>query len=236
MDIKIRKRKKISELIVDELIDQIRTGKLVVGQQLPNERSLAESMGVSRMPLREAIHALGQAGILETRHGEGTFINAYDSEKLGRTLYWFSLLDKTTLYELVETRKVLEAEAAKFACRNATEIEVEEIRQAMVEREELINSGLSDEQNVKKRFGADRRFHEAIARASHNSIFMNFLMAIHSTLEMQQQAAAHVDSVPEHTSVVHRAVYDAILARDEVQAEQAMKEHLDDVLEAVKGL
>jgi GntR family transcriptional repressor for pyruvate dehydrogenase complex len=223
-------------MIVDELIDQIRSGKMRVGEKLPNERALAESIGVSRMPLREAIHALGQVGILETRHGEGTFVGSYDSEKLGKTLYWFSLLDKASVYELLETRKVLEAEAAKMACRNATKDDLENIRKAMVEREELVgeNGKKNDPESLARRFDADRRFHEAIAAASHNSIFSNFLKAIHSSLRLHQQTASKYRDTPQETSRIHREVYAAIVARDEEKAETKMREHLDFVMRAIQ--
>ena len=235
MEIKIEKKRKISEMIVDELIDQIRTGKMKVGEKLPNERILAESLGVSRMPLREAIHALGQVGILDTRHGEGTYISSYDSRKLGKTLYWFSLLDKTSLFELIETRKILEAESAKMACRNATAEDIENIREAMIAREKLIDDGDTSEEGLDRRFDADRQFHEAIAGASHNSIFSSFLLAIHSSLRLHQQAAAKNSKTPVETTKLHRDIFNAIVERDEARAEISMKEHLDHVQQAIKS-
>ncbi len=233
IDIKIGKKQKISEMIVDVLIEKIRKGELKVGEQLPNERALAESLGVSRMPLREAIHALAQAGVLETRHGQGTFVSTYDSEKLGRTLYWHSLIDSTTLIELAETRKILEVEAAKIACRIGTDEEIEEIRQAMIEREELIALNTTDSESLERRFDADRRFHEAICRASHNSIFSRFLSAIQMSLRMQQKATLMVQKIPSDTSKLHRDIYEAIRSRNVDEAGRTMGIHLDRVIEAV---
>ncbi len=237
MEIKIAKKKKISEMIVDELMSQIQSGQIKPGERLPNERMLSESLGVSRMPLREAIHALGQAGIVETRHGEGTFVCEFNSEKLGKSLYWFSLLNTASLLELAETRKLLEVESARLACINGTDVEIEAIHAAMIQRETWVEvvQDQEDKKDLEKVFAAGREFHEAIIIASHNSIYMNFLQAVKNSLMLHQQITATHRNTPEETTRLHREIYKAISGRDSVVAVKLMSEHLDQIVNTVKA-
>lgn len=226
MDIKIEKKRKISEMIVDELIEQIRLGKLKVGEKLPNERALAESLGVSRMPLREAIHALGQAGLVETRHGEGTFVCPFSSDKLGKIIYWFTLLDNSPLFDLLETGKIIEVESARLACQRATDEELDAIHEAMVEREKFSDISSDDPEGQAKRLEAGDRFHEAIIKASHNTLFLNFRRAFQSSLCMEQKTI--FDNPPEYdvSTKIHREIYNAIVAGDEESAASKMQRYL----------
>lgn len=228
-------KRKVSEMIVDEIIEQIRVGTLKAGQRLMNERDLAESLGVSRMPLREALHALHQIGILESRHGQGTFVCHYDAEKAGRTMYWYTLLGSAPLFDLIDTRRLLEGEAARQASLNATEDDLDRIRKAMVERERVVEaarqSGRFEDQL--KRFEADRAFHGAIAVASHNQVFSQFLTVIRETMKIHQETSGRNLRVTHDVSRVHRELYDAIASRDADRAEALMHEHMDLVKHAM---
>jgi len=235
MSPRINKRK-VSEMIVDEIIEQIRVGTLKAGQQLMNERDLAESLGVSRMPLREAIHALHQIGILESRHGQGTFVCHYNAEKAGRTLYWYTLLGASPLFDLIDTRRLLEGEAARQASLNATEEDLARIRETMLERERVVeaakDSGRFEDQI--RRFEADRDFHAAIAVASHNGVFTQFLTAIRATMKIHQETSGRSTHVIQDVTRLHRDLYEAISSGDADRAEAVMHEHMDLIKEAMR--
>lgn len=229
------KKQKVSELIVEEIIERIRVGELRAGDKLENERELAEALGVSRMPLREAIHALNQIGILESRHGEGTFVCRYDAEKAGRTLYWYTLLGTSPLFDLLETRRLLEGEAARGAALNATQEDLQRIHDAMITREKIVEaagkSGLLEDHM--KRFEADRAFHAAIVAASGNSVFAQFLSAIAETMKIHQETAARSGRATTGITRIHRELYDAIAAGDADRAEGIMHDHMDLVRDAM---
>ncbi len=230
-------KRKVSEQVVDRIIDQIREGELAPGQRLLNERALAEELGVSRMPLREALHALQQVGILEIRHGEGTFVSHYDPDKTGRLLYWHTLLSARPVYDLLATRRLIEGEAARLAALHATDRDIETIREAMIARERAVERGTdwTIEKEVTARLNSDREFHLAIARASHNVMFPQFIAAISSTLRIHQETAARTGVVAQDVTRIHREIVNAIVEKRSEDARELMHEHLDLVGQAIEG-
>ena len=85
----------VSQQVVDYVLGCIDRGELKQGDCLPGEREFAESLGISRVPLREGISALAAMGIVEKRHGEGNFIAEFSSDVLGRILHTYTMLDHT---------------------------------------------------------------------------------------------------------------------------------------------
>lgn len=226
-------RKNISDQIFDYLLDEIKDGNLKPGDRLQNERDLAEYLGVSRVPLREAIRSLSKMGILTTKHGEGTFVNSYNPEVLGRAMNVYMLLDETLALELIEVRKIMESEAARLASQNATEEDIEKIRKLIECREESIKNMQCDKAAGQMLYELDREFHKAVAEATHNSVFVNFLDAIGITLKIHQQEASQRPSMPEIANKYHRKVLEAIIEKNPKKASKMMYEHLEDIEKAI---
>ena len=134
--------------------------KLSPGEKLPNELELSQEMGVSRTTLREAIRELVTQGVLEVRRGRGTFVSQRVEEIND---FGFSALDqvKGQLRDLFELRAVFEPEMAALACRRASAEELAEILAQGERVAAAIRSGADRTQ-------ADRDFHTAIVRATHN--------------------------------------------------------------------
>ncbi len=212
--------------IVDQLVDLIVHGQLTQGQQLPSERELTERLGVSRMSLREALIALEIMGLIETRHGQGRFVRFVD--KRAPLLQFDSLLfGEESPFALLQARKILEPGAAALAARVQTEEAISRIGGAL----ELGESNLSD---VALRSKADRLFHRAIAEATQNAVieavmgFICELMGQKLWQALDYTAEAVVNRLLEFW-VQHRAIYEAIRARDEQGASRAMLDHLEEV-------
>src|SRR5512142_3374329 len=142
--------------IARQLSELIAAGEFTPGQRLPSERDLAQQLGVSPPSVREALIALEIEGKVEVRVGAGVFV-------IGPRPTAAATLDEEGEgpFELLAARSAVEGETAALAAREATEAEVGEIRAAV---EELARLGLADPQND----AVDRKFHLAIARASHN--------------------------------------------------------------------
>src|SRR5438067_5760864 len=96
-------------------------GELQAGQKLPPERELAAQLGVSRSSLREAIRALIALNILESRHGNGTFVTSLDPELLAEPIDFVLKVNESALDALFEARKVVEAGVAALAAERATD-------------------------------------------------------------------------------------------------------------------
>lgn len=225
-------RKSISDQVFDYLVQEIKEGRLRPGDKLDTERDLSEKLGVSRVPIREAIRSLSRMGILTTRHGEGTYVNSKNPDVLSKAMNIYMLLDETLVIEFMEVRKIMESEAAKLACENATDEDIEKIMAIHQKRQDLVNEG-PDNYNYELLYEYDSEFHFAIAEATHNSVFVNFLDAIHRTLKIQQQEASKQLDMPERSNKFHGEVIKAIVARDGEKAAALMSKHLDEVTKSI---
>ena len=222
-------RHSVSDMIVDDIKNEIVHQKLRPGDRLPSERELAEKYGLSRIPVREALKTLAQMGLVETLHGKGTFIKSPDATPLIDSFLQPMFTGSQAVLELVTLRKLIEAQAARDAARHRTDEELDDIRaweQACLRELPAMRRGL-----VEPFQKADYAFHLAIARASKNRLFCNFLETIEKTLRLHQSAMlmGDVEASLAHIEYCHAAVVRAIADRDETAAGAAMEEHLSHV-------
>ena len=121
----IIQKQSMSAQVIDHILGQIESGELKPGDKLLNERDFAEQLGISRVPLREAMCALTALGILTTRQGDGTFVNHFNEGMLGRILYIYTILDEISSGDLMELRIALEAGTAAAAAARRTDEDLE---------------------------------------------------------------------------------------------------------------
>ena len=116
-------RSSVADSVFDQISAQVLDGRLAPGNDLPGERALAEAFGVSRPVVREAIQKLSQAGLVATRHGEGTRVLDYRKEAgpelLPALLAQDGGPDPKVIRSVAEVREVLGAEVAALAARRA---------------------------------------------------------------------------------------------------------------------
>ncbi|MFR3079723.1 MAG: FadR/GntR family transcriptional regulator [Intestinimonas butyriciproducens] len=159
------------------------------GDKLPNELEWSAELRVSRATLREAVRTLAARGVLEVRRGKGTFVSG-QVEEIGD--FGFSGLDqvKGRLRDLFELRRVFEPQVARLACRRASEGEMEEILRRGAEVERCIRAG-------EDRTRADREFHAAIVRSTHNEFMMRLLPVISRAVITAVAADKHGEELAE---------------------------------------
>lgn len=188
------------------------------GEKLPNEVSLSQSLGVSRTTLREALHSLTSQRILEIRRGRGTFVSAEISHIND---FGFSRLDaiQGQLRDLFELRQIVEPSAARLACQRATKEEMAEILSCGEAVDCCIREG-SD------RTEADRAFHSAIVRATHNEFIMRLLPIINQAVKTAVDEGAHKEQLAEDTRRDHALIMDFFRKGDASGAEHAMAIHM----------
>ncbi|MCB0027870.1 MAG: FadR family transcriptional regulator, partial [Anaerolineales bacterium] len=121
------KRSAISEDVTLHIMELIRNGKLRPGDKLPAERQLAESLGVSRVSLREGLRTLAFMNILDVRTGDGTYISSLDSQDLVEPLTFVLDINTQTLQELAQARRLIEPYLAAEAARHITDEELAEL-------------------------------------------------------------------------------------------------------------
>lgn len=207
----------LGEQIEDELMKYIREEQMEIGRKIPSEFELAEMFGVGRSTIREAVKGLVSKGILEVRRGAGTYVlgtSPLENDPLGLS----KLQDKYKLaLELFEVRLMLEPEIAANAAKNASEEELQQLKQLCDETEQLYLSG-------KNHIPKDIEFHTCIAMCSRNRVVETLIPIINTAV--LTFANLTYRTLMQETIDTHRAILNAIMERDAVGAKCAMIMHL----------
>ena len=213
------KKQNLSQRTAERLYSLIvAEGRLAPGDKLPNEVELSRQLGVSRATLREAIRDLTVQGVLEVRRGKGTFVSPqvgsiqdFGFDRLGRM--------KVQLRDLFELRSMFEPKAAALACRRATAEELADILDKGAAAERCIREG-------RDRTQADRAFHIAIVRATHNEFMVRLLPIIDRAVEGAISAGGHGEALARGTLRDHALLLEFLEKRDGEGAEHAMAIHM----------
>jgi GntR family transcriptional repressor for pyruvate dehydrogenase complex len=208
-----------SSEVAKALLDYIFSGQVAPGEKLPSERQLSESFGVGRSVVREGIKSLGLLGLVEFRHGGGTFLRDANSELLPRVIEWGLMLGERRTSDLVEARQHIERVTAGLAASRRTEADLKRIKKAL----DAMAKAKTTEQFV----SADVDFHLAVADASGNSVLANMLKNIAALLRVWIHRVMDAESSFSGSYGEHVPVYDAIVAGDVEKASGSMAEHMD---------
>lgn len=184
------------------ILDAIDSGVYRPGDRLV-ESDLAERLGVSRTPVREALQRLETQSLL-----------ARD----GRSLIVASL-NHNQMAELYIVRRELEGLAASLAAKHATEEEIRVLQEMVAEDDALV-----DDPAALSR--ANRRFHEQIHLASHNRYLVQQLDLVHRTMALMATTSLAAQGRSEIAQSEHKGIVEVIAARDEEAAAKALKEHI----------
>lgn len=216
------KPRKHSELVADHIEEKIRSGEYLPGSKLPTVVELSEGYQVGRSTIREALSALKAKGLLEIRHGGGTYVS---KELPGEEGDPFRIAK--SLNEVLEVRKMLELGCASLAAQRRDEDDLRKLRATLVE----MTDSLHDEQRSEE---ADVRFHLQIAEATHNELLIGLMQSLTSRLhesigEFRQLWFYSERATAESLLQEHRGIVAAIEAGDDIVAAERMTRHLTKV-------
>jgi GntR family transcriptional repressor for pyruvate dehydrogenase complex len=217
------KKQQVHRIAPSEVLEHLRqlimSGNMQSGQRLPPERALAEELGVGRPAIREAIKALQFMDILDSRHGNGTYVKSLAALTGG----WMPQVQFSRrnfdLIELFEVRKMLEPGTAALAAARRTEQQLQQI-----EHELLAQEREPENRDVLVRH--DYLFHEEIMRAAANSLLQGITSQLSPLLLKSRKLTGRTTPDPRKVIQQHRMIYEAIRLRDPALAELAMREHL----------
>jgi DNA-binding FadR family transcriptional regulator len=205
------------------LLDKIKSGEFPPGTRLPTEHVICERFGVSRTVIREAISRLKSEGLVEVRQGSGTVVR-----EANRATAFRLAVDVNDSVEAVlrvtELRRGIEAEAAALAAARRTRTQLADIKRALA---------AIDVAAKEKRDGVDEdlAFHMAISHATGNSLYPPLLeylgQFIRAAIVVTRTNEARRDDFSSQVRDEHKAIYDAIAAKDPVAARQAIITHID---------
>jgi len=208
----------VSDVILERILDLISAGALSPGDPLPPQRQLASQLGVSLSSLREALHGLAAIGVIEVKHGLGTFVCSHPADSLTRRVDWSRLFDKEERRELMEARRVFDVALAGYAAQRATE---EQVARMTALFKGMVDSWRAGD--VERLDEHDVRFHLALAEAAGNSVLFQLAQSLYEVVDRFIRLATHTATGMEN----HRRVLEAITRRHPEEAERAMRVLLD---------
>jgi GntR family galactonate operon transcriptional repressor len=220
-------KRNLREQLVEQLGGDIVRGVLLPGKPLPNEEELLSRYDVSRTVLREALNVLSGKGLLDAKPRRGTIVRprADWSQLDPAVLGWHdnpAEPGSDNLDHLMELRRIIEPSAAELAARRGTQEDHALIGKAY---DAMVAAG----NDVPSFVAADVQFHVACLRSARNEFLLPVTHAIRASL-VASMRITNRDSELNRTVTLplHKAIYEAVVARDTARARQAMQEHLDD--------
>jgi DNA-binding FadR family transcriptional regulator len=215
----------LKERVIRQLTRLIDEGVLTPGDQLPSERELSEELQVSRGTVREAVQFLQTLGLLEIRHGSGTFVRpATDPSALRDEWREWTIRHAERIHDLLEIRKGLEPFAAELGAKRAGAAEVAAMEEALEQMEPAV-----DGPDVAALVQADLAFHHALCAAAGNAALTEFADALGEQLVRERGTIWNLPGRPERSLVEHRAICDAVREGNTRRARKAVLEHLESV-------
>ncbi len=210
-------------------------GRYAPGKRLPSERMLSESLGVSRATVREAVGSLVSRGWLARRQGDGTYVVEQSDRRMAEI--WLDMAQRHPMLQgdLVEFRAMLESRAAELAALRHDAADRVRLEAALVDVDKAYAGSERREQ-----IRSDVAFHRAIADATHNPVFSyliaSLLALLHDHVQLSLAGLEPQSRTAQQLRVQHRALLDAILARDAERARRAASGHIDFVAVRLNAL
>lgn len=198
------------------------------GDRLPIERQLAAQLGIGLSKLREALNTLQQMGVVERRRKAGTFLRQADTRYLAAHVGFHVEMGTHSVEEIRRARAALESGIAAQAAEHSTALDRLHILAAIEEEETILGRAQGQESiDSKLWFKADWAFHDAVLRASHNTILEIFGKVITESFARQPQAMRLRYGPPARLVISeHREIFEAISAKDSDRAQLLMYRHV----------
>ena len=202
----------------------IRENNLRVGDSLPGETHFATVLGVSRAVMREAFGALAALKLIDVGNGRKPRVGAIDGSVIATSLDHAVTTAQISVPEIWDVRRTIEVRTAALAAELRTEAQADQLRT-------LANAMGQDCEDLGKTTRHDIAFHDLIARASHNALFLQIVGSFGPLMQVAVPTAWRTRTTKKQRSVIierHLAVADAIITRDVEAAVAAMHAHFDD--------
>ncbi|MGY0023848.1 FadR/GntR family transcriptional regulator [Streptomyces sp. cg35] len=215
-------RPRLYEQVLDRLRTYVAEGGLRAGDRLPTERDLAARLGVSRASVKQAIVVLEVQGLVEARHGGGTYLMRDSLDNVVVEPVESLVARKKRLPDVLEAREALETKLAELAAERRTDADLTALRSALDHMARDIEAGgLGIE--------GDRLFHAAVTAAAHSALLAAFMREIDEPIAESRTESLRQPRRPGRSLAQHRAILDAIEAGQGRGAAAAMRRHVRSV-------
>jgi len=218
----VPQEKKQYQEIGQHLRQQIIDGMYAVGSRLPTERAIAETWGVSRTIVREALLMLELEGTVDIRQSSGVYVMRIPSATSDEEEAFFR--SDVGPFEMLQARQLLESNIAAFAARMATKADIENLRRTLEQEQRAIAMNDSSQDN-------DKLFHLLLAGATQNQMLLDTVTSVwrhHENNPLWQQLRAHIETRSYRLKWLseHQTILAALRRRDVMGSWQAMWQHL----------
>ncbi|UOQ94876.1 FadR family transcriptional regulator [Halobacillus shinanisalinarum] len=224
---KALKKKRLSELVADEIKAYIKREKLKSGDRLPSVAELVQTLGIGRSSLREALQLLESQGALEVLNGKGTFIN--DMKPFHIQVAFEVENEKKFLLETLEVREALERKAVELAVISASEADINQMSLHLKEYVTFIENDERDKANQ-----ADAQFHQAIYRAAKNPMLESIIDSVWDTFHEFWNVPFGKDDIFDQSYPFHESLLKAIRERDSDAALQSFREIMRSIRDSIE--
>ena len=216
------RKTRVYEDIVSQIQRLIAEGRLCPGDQLPPERELAEIFRVSRTSVRDALRVLEMMGLIESRHGDGTYVKEITIDTLVAPLASILTAKKGLLAELLDARKIFEPQVARYAAERASPEDIARLEEIVRRQAEQVAAGCTAIQE-------DSAFHYALAVAARNQVILRMVDVIMDLLQECREQALQGEDRPLRSLAAHRRILEAVRRHDGAAAAAAMLCHIEEV-------
>jgi GntR family transcriptional repressor for pyruvate dehydrogenase complex len=216
------KKTRVAEEIADRVRELIQDGTFKPGRALPSERVLAERFRDSGGTIRDGFRILEMIGLLETRHGQGTFPHELTLDRLVMPLASLLTSRRDLQEELMDVRRMFEPAVARVAATRVTDEDLVSLTRILEAQRRQIKAGRSA-------IREDTAYHAALARATRNEIVERIMETLNYLLMESRKLTLKQQGRPERSIRGHEAVVAALSRRDADAAARAMHEHIDQI-------
>ncbi len=221
--------KKPADLIIGQIRDLISSGVLKPGDRLPSERAFADRFGVGRGHVREALRKLEFYGILKTVPHSGTFVASLGVKAIEGLIVNILDFEKRDLDSLLETRNILEINAARLAAERASRSDIAELTKLHEEFSKQVS-------NQDTGLAEDHLFHLKIAECSKNTLLRSLITLITpDIIAVANEKNTCIDGRAGDALIEHERILEAIKRKDPDLAESAMEAHFEMALQRFKS-
>jgi GntR family transcriptional repressor for pyruvate dehydrogenase complex len=216
------KKTRIAEEVADRIRMLILNGTFPPGRPLPAERLMTKRLGVSRGSIRDALRMLEMIGLLETRHGQGTFPHELTVDRLVAPLASVMTYRHDLQDELMDVRRMFEPAVARVAATRVTDEDLTDLQYILDAQRRKLETGQSP-------IVEDTAFHAALARCTRNRVVVSIMATLNDLLVESRKLTLKQRGRPAQSIAGHEAVVAALRRRDAEGAAQAMSKHIDQI-------
>jgi len=214
-------RHSLARLVAERLLAEIEAGALSPGERMPSERELMRALSVGRSTVREALNGLAMLGVVEVRHGQGTFVTGRTT--VGPSEAVAAALAKGVTRDLFEAREAVELVTIRLAAERRTDSDLGEMEAVLAEHERLLAAGLPAVE-------PSALFHLRLADAAHNEVLAECVASFLELLVERGPALEALPGYPTWELEQHRGLFEAVRSGDRDLAVTRMRAHLDGVI------